>query len=146
MRATLLASLLLVLATPAFADQPVNPATPAPTGAILCSVSGPDVFGSDTAGLQSVCTATCDDGTTRTCSGSSCNAYDSACPSTTGRCWSDVEGYKYCPAPNCPNPCPGLTCSEMEGAFCKTGGTCYEPWLDCRAFNCNCYQNRFICP
>lgn len=61
---------------------------------------------------QSLCIAECQDGSTVTCSGSSCNATDASCPTERGSCWGSDTGTKYCP------PC---TCSAT--ALCPDGST-----------------------
>lgn len=96
----------------------------------------------------SVCTASCDDGTTRTCSGSQCSAQDSSCsPETQGSCWSDAEGYKYCPAPICPTTCRSPSCDDLNGQFCKVGGTCFALiGGTCRQLSCGCFENQYVCP
>lgn len=80
------------------------------------------------------CTATCQDGSTRTCTGTSCVAVDASCPSQQGYCWSNSGGYKHCLActgenPICSTavlcrPCSGgdagVECSN--GLVCTLGG------------------------
>lgn len=93
----------------------------------------------------STCTAFCDDGTTRTCSGGSCSAVDSSCsPTVRGYCSSDVEGTKYCPTPTC--FCTP-TCNDLNGQFCKSSGTCYTgSGHFCQAHTCDCINFAYSCP
>jgi hypothetical protein len=82
---------------------------------------------------SSDCTAHCRDGSTRTCTGSSCSAVDYSCPNQSGYCWSDLEGYKYCP-----NTCPPQGCT----ASCANAGggtvSCTSSTGDYFCVN-NCY-------
>lgn len=95
-------------------------------------------------GALSTCVANCWDGTTRTCTGSTCSAYDSACPEEEGRCFgSDPLSHKKCPP--CSTPCPSPSCEDLDGTYCKYSGTCYAG-PSCIAHTCNCYNNTFICP
>ena len=87
----------------------------------------------------SVCTAYCWDGTTRTCSGSSCSAVDSSCPSQRGSCWSDLEGTKYCPECTC---YASTTCSDGSAVSCQGGPGCFS--VDqCYA---TCDGQYYLCP
>jgi hypothetical protein len=91
------------------------------------------------ASTSGVCTATCHDGSSRTCSGTSCSAVDSACPSQQGYCWSNAEGYKYCPT------CPVEDC-EHDGEPCVKDlqcGTCFGFQCVCRGTVGN---KHCICP
>jgi hypothetical protein len=76
-------------------------------------------------GEASTCTAHCQDGSTRTCTGTSCTAVDWSCP-LSGYCWSNSEGYKYCPAASC--PCyASTTCSNGSHVSCQgTNNDCYS--------------------
>lgn len=91
------------------------------------------------------CTADCWDGSDRTCSGTSCTAVDSAYPSQRGYCWSNEEGYKYCPV--FPTSCPGMSCDDLHGQSCsKFGNTCYGPLPSCEAYTCACWNGVYHCP
>jgi hypothetical protein len=82
-------------------------------------------------GEASTCTAHCWDGSTRTCTGTSCTAVDSSCSSQRGYCWSNSEGYKYCP-----------TCQASCTASCANAGggsvSCTSTTGDYYCLN-NCY-------
>lgn len=94
-------------------------------------------------GAESVCTAHCQDGSTRTCSGTSCSATDSSCPSQQGYCWSNSEGYKYCPV--CQQaPCyTSTTCLDGSQVSCYgTPGTCFSVY-QCYA---HCDGQYHLCP
>lgn len=82
---------------------------------------------------QGFCVADCWDGTSRDCSGSTCNAVDSSCSTgQSGYCYGSDTGYKYCPT------CPSSTCSAQ--ATCSDGSTvfCKGTTGDCFGVN-NCY-------
>ena len=141
------ALVLTLFALPALAD-PGGPAQDA-LAAIFAAAPGASCAlpaPRETAGLPgprtaSDCTAHCWDGTTRTCSGSSCGANDSSCPSQRGNCWSDVEGYKYCPA--CSSSCSAWTsCSSGSPVFCQgTSGDCFSVY-HCYAY---CDGQYYLC-
>jgi hypothetical protein len=88
------------------------------------------------------CSASCWDGSSRTCNGSSCSATDSFCPSQRGYCWSDAEGYKYCPA--CNTTCyASTTCSNGSQVSCQgTSGDCFSVY-QCYA---HCDSQYYLCP
>ena len=150
---TLLIAGLCLIALPALAAQPTAPqavTADAPIAAAqsagACQASAP--LGSFPVAELSICIADCSDGSTVTCSGSSCSAVDAACPyGEQGHCWSNTEGTKYCPA--CPPlPCSPL-CSDVEGSFCVKDWTttCYDPALGCRRpLTCACHNGAYICP
>jgi len=129
-RLILTGALVLVLfALPAVA-APADPVADlraaifaAPAGACALPMAA-KTGGPGGVGAYSDCTAHCWDGTTRTCSGSSCSAVDSSCPSQRGSCWSDVEGTKYCPqcvdgcTASCANAGGGtVSCTSYTGDF-----------------------------
>jgi hypothetical protein len=92
------------------------------------------------AAVSGSCTATCWDTTARTCTGSSCSAVDSNCPTQQGYCWSDAEGYKFC------TPCPTGDC-ELDGEICFSNSDCGY----CMGYQCICRtlttgKKRCICP
>jgi hypothetical protein len=93
-------------------------------------------------GSTSVCVANCWDGSTRTCTGTSCSATDSSCPSQRGFCWSNSEGYKYCPA--CSSNCSAWTsCSSGPPVSCQgTSGDCFSVY-HCYAY---CDGQYYLCP
>jgi hypothetical protein len=104
----LLLSALPVWAGPA--DQ-----TPDPREAVLFAAPGaacarPVASKTEPTGIgqASVCIAHCWNGSTQTCTGTSCFAVDSSCPGERGYCWSNTEGTKYCP--ECQS-CQGCTAS-----------------------------------
>jgi len=153
----LVALTLVPFAAPLFADpgsaalEPEVSAT-APQGdrSGLCSSSltATDwkVWTAPTIEAQSTCIAYCWDGTTRTCTGSSCSAYDSACPEEQGRCFGSGTPLTYKKCPSCPEQgsCPSPSCLELDGQPCTKPVTCYaEP--DCLSEICGCYGNMFAC-
>jgi hypothetical protein len=80
------------------------------------------------------CTADCWDDTQRICTGASCSAVDSACPSQRGHCWSNTEGYKYCPICETED-CDGDPCSSDK--YCRL--CCPFGWGFCSAsYGCVC--------
>lgn len=158
---SLLLTLLVLLPAPILADPPGEPAAPEavaapalPVQSGLCPASSSPVqavwasFSEST--IEAECTATCQGGSTVTCSGPSCSAVDADCPANQqGYCWSSSTGYTYCPAlvpgPGCPR-CPKPSCLEIDGTYCTSSTTCYGPWPGCNAYTCNCYQNQYVCP
>lgn len=141
---------LPVLAAQSSASEPAaatvtepSTALEAPAAPLSCPAAElPDALPLST---LSVCTAQCWDGSTRTCSGSSCTATDSACRGwQQGSCWSNVEGTKKCPL--C--PCTRTPhCSDLEGTACGSGTTtCYEPTLNCHPLTCSCNNHVWVCP
>ncbi len=108
------------------------------------------------AGALSTCIAQCWDGSTRTCTGSSCTAYDSACPDEQGRCFTSGETLVLKKCPPCPStpPCPSPSCEDLDGTYCKYNGTSqtcyYEVNGSCNAASCNCYapggNGSWVCP
>jgi hypothetical protein len=74
------------------------------------------------ASTSGCCSATCQSGSSVICCGTSCSATDAACMIQQGFCWSNTEGYKYCPACGCPGGdcgCHGLPCTQNSQC-----GTC----------------------
>lgn len=136
-------ALVLALALPAAAGTSGEPAGTSEgaggdliVGAVALSRSGS--IGEPTA--QSDCTAQCQDGSTVTCSGSTCSAVDYSCTAEErGYCEGSASGTKYCPEldlDDCPvtcsidNTCPDGTYLECEGHTgpfaCQGGGdSCY---------------------
>lgn len=72
------------------------------------------------------CTARCQDGSTLTCTGSSCSAVDASCPSESGYCWGSTTGTRACPA------CTG-------GCICQQGAQCLDDT------DCDCNQGLGFC-
>jgi hypothetical protein len=83
------------------------------------------------------CTADCGDGSYVSCTGTSCSALDSSCPSQRGYCWSSAEGYKYCPI--CPY-CDQFNCG-CEGQACTKNSQCGT----CDGNPCMCVSGHCIC-
>ncbi|HEV8580921.1 MAG TPA: hypothetical protein VGX68_17785 [Thermoanaerobaculia bacterium] len=140
---------LTLFALPAVAD----PAGPAPDllAAIFAAPGGACALpmaakpsGPGGVGAYSDCTAHCQDGSTRTCTGGSCSAVDYSCPNQRGYCWSDAEGYKYCPIPSCPQTCTA-SCANAGGG--SVSCTSYTGDLFC-VNNCYAYcdGNYYFCP
>jgi hypothetical protein len=93
-------------------------------------------------GAASVCTAHCWDGSTRTCTGTSCTADDSSCPSQRGNCWSNAEGTKYCPQCSSPTCDASTTCINGSSVYCQgTSGDCFS-YYQCYAY---CDGNYHLC-
>lgn len=146
MRFVLFAMLPLMLGFPLWADTSESAAAPedAPvlTACQLQAILSSD-FGDPT--IESDCTARCQDGSTRTCSGSTCAAQDTSCYPTIeqGYCWSDLEGYKYCNDACTCSP----SCEEVHDTGCHSGSTiCYDTLRNCKAYTCVCYLGRYQCP
>ena len=144
-----LSILLLPSALVAALSAEAPPAVPVGASATpeLCASSAQaKIWATPDFGAFSDCTATCWDGSTRTCNGTSCNAVDSACSvGQQGHCWSNAEGYKYCDP--CPT-CPGTSCEVLNGQRCKySGGSCYYGYPpDCAYLSCNCFEGHYVCP
>ena len=135
-----LACALLLIPMAAMAAMAPTAAAPANWSPPILTTEAP-VFSFST---LSDCTANCADGTTRVCSGSQCYAQDSICPATArGYCWSDVEGYKYCPDCVCRAP----SCDDLDGQACTSGHVCSQVINGtCRKFSCSCTNNQYLCP
>jgi hypothetical protein len=95
-------------------------------------------------GASSICTAHCQDGSTRTCTGTSCSAVDWSCPNQSGYCWSNSEGYKYCPVPSCPQTCTASCAGAGGGSRSCTSYTGNIFCID----NCyaQCDNQYYFCP
>ena len=129
---------LMLLATPLLAAPP---SAPSPTLVTLADIfapapmptagSGQGGSGIPEPGISSTCTANCWDGSTRTCTGTSCSAVNSNC--SAGQRGSCTAGGSttFCPA--CPT---AKTCT----ATCSPSGSvsCTSPVGDCYKVN-NCY-------
>jgi hypothetical protein len=77
-------------------------------------------------GTDADCSARCQNGSTVSCTGTSCEAADWSCSSgQRGYCWSNWEGYKYCPVPTCP-------CYAQ--ARCNDGS-----YVSCTGYNHDCF-------
>lgn len=92
-----------------------DPTSGAVTMARSGSIDGPSA--------QSDCTAQCQDGTTVTCSGSSCSAVDYSCMGNErGQC-TGSSGTEYCPAldiDQCPVTCTASkTCPDGTYLYCE---------------------------
>ncbi len=87
---------------------------------------------------QSTCIAHCGDGSTVTCSGSTCNATDNLCsedPSVSGQCYGSSSGYQYCPTcPGYTTPCQRISCELTDGTSCSTPGA----HMDCTSLDGQC--------
>jgi hypothetical protein len=138
---------LCLIALPVLAaqDAPVQPVaelqSPAATLSCPATAELPEALAIST---LSTCTAQCWDGTTRSCSGTSCTATDSACRAwQQGSCWSNAEGTKKCELCPC-NRSPH--CADLEGTSCGSGTTtCYEPSLNCHPLSCACHDHQWVC-
>lgn len=116
------AMVLVLSAFPAVAEPPST--APNLLAAILYPVLAPEIEAcaepaatpSDL-NMLADCTARCQDGSTRTCSGSSCFAVDASCPSERGYCWGSSTGTIQCPA------CSG-GCTCQQGAQCTSDASC----------------------
>jgi hypothetical protein len=119
-------------------------ATPAAAGATQAGVCGrPDLAPALAAGAAGAstlggCTATCWDGSTRTCTGSSCSAVDSSCPSQQGYCWSNSGGYSYCPPCGCQSQ--GNACTHDAQCGTCAGEPCRCTIASDGKKRCNCLQ------
>lgn len=128
---------IALFVAPALAGPPAEPVGPEVLAAIFaqapgqCAAStvGP-AEGPGDSGTDADCTARCQDGSTRTCTGTSCQARDYSCSAgQRGYCWSNWEGYKYCPMPTCPtSPCYAQT-------QCSNGST-----VSCTGYNQDCFS------
>lgn len=143
------ALLLALSAWPALAD----PASPAPDlrAAIFAAPDGACAIpaankpgGPPGVTATSTCTALCQDGSSRTCTGSSCNAVNWSCPNQSGYCWSDWEGTKYCPVPSCPQTCTASCAGAGGGSRSCTSYTGNIFCID----NCyaQCDNQYYFCP
>lgn len=93
----------------------------------LVDLLGLDPADSGRVETTSTCTATCWDGTTRTCTGNTCTAQDSRCKvGERGYCVADGGLRNNCP------PCLGRACSTST--TCDNGGT-----AACTGYN-NCFS------
>jgi len=164
-RSLSLFALPLLLALPLTAASPAdraaaNPSEPAPAdGSSLCATTGPSlapvVWMLPGPSAQSTCITHCWDGSTRTCEGSSCTAYDSSCPDEQGRCFASGETVSYKKCPPCPStpPCPSPACEDLDGTYCKYNGattTCYYGSTVCHELTCTCSASggsgSWVCP
>lgn len=135
--------LALIVVAAAMAAPAV--AAEAPFCGQRASAGGPDLAGAPppffTGGLRDPspagdCSADCWDGSTVSCSGTSCSAHDSACPGVRGECWGSSTGTRYCPV--CPNSqcnayavCSGsgpVTCTGSSPQSCQELDYC---WVIC---------------
>jgi hypothetical protein len=155
-----LLAILALIGLPVLAETPENAAT-AETLPVLTAMQWQTLLScpaprlasdSGESTTQSDCTATCLDGTTRTCTGTSCSARDTLCSTSfrQGYCWSNTEGYKYCndTVGDCPSPCPGLSplCWEIHGTSCTHGSvSCYDQISGCILTTCECVQGTYRC-
>lgn len=82
----------------------------------------------DTGGTRATCTARCHDGSTVSCTASSCSAQDANCPSNNGwvRCNGRTTSCGSCPAPN--DPCPVNSCNYVFDPvnYCCNSATCFQ--------------------
>ncbi|HEV2851274.1 MAG TPA: hypothetical protein VHC97_00565 [Thermoanaerobaculia bacterium] len=93
--------------------------------------------------VKSTCTATCRDGSTVSCYGTTCSAVNAACSSgQRGYCTGTSTGTIYCPA--CPTNCSArATCSPSGSVSCSgTSGDCFSV-NNCYAY---CDGNYYLCP
>lgn len=121
------AAIAILFALPAWATEP-TPTPAAATAASLCAAPAPTLAASlfEEPGLDGECTANCWDGSSVTCSGSTCNAVDSSCSSgEDGYCYGSSTGTKAC------TPC-GLTCIAKAG--CSDGSI-----ISCKGTNGDCF-------
>lgn len=97
----------------------------------------------------STCQASCWNGTSVTCSGSSCSAYDSNCGNDfRGYCTGSTSGTKYCPV--CPGCTASTTCQGGPSIACSGTYDCREYrdcWVSCDGVVTDCYpQPQYGCP
>jgi len=85
------------------------------------------------------CTATCQNGSTVTCTGTSCSAVDANCPTERGYCTGTASGTKLCHK-CCANTTP---CSIYEGRSCSSNQPCMEG-NNCA--QCVCWGGTLTCP
>jgi hypothetical protein len=82
---------------------------------------------------QADCTAQCQDGSTVTCSGSSCSADDYDCDTgERGQC-TGSSGTRYCPVPDCSTCSVSITCPDGTWLSCSSNEN------DCEGFQGLCY-------
>lgn len=140
---TLLALALLVITPTCLAagEAPADEAvTSPPAGTTLCTLPtlGVEVEGAEPLPLASLaeCSAECEDGSTVTCSGSSCSAQDQDCSQDqAGYCFSDLEDH-FCEPCDDPDP---VIC-KSQGNKCIDDGDC-PPCSNgdpCRCFGGTC--------
>lgn len=96
---------------------------------------------------QSVCIAECQDGSTVTCTGSSCNATDASCPAERGSCWGSDTGTRYCPVCTCSATalCPDGSTVSCTG----TGDSCFGIkgcYVSCNDHLTWCSPRAKLCP
>jgi hypothetical protein len=142
-------------AVPALAQSPISGCQPALAQAasapgflyqevLVAADRGGEIGGP---GAQSTCIAECQDGSTVTCTGSSCNATDASCPGERGSCWGSDTGTRYCPVCTCSATvsCPGGGNVSCNG----TGDTCFGItgcWVSCNDNLTWCNPHGKICP
>jgi len=107
--------------------QPSAPAVVGDLGFLFVAAGG----GIEGPSAQSTCIALCQNGSSVSCSGTSCSAVDANCPTQRGYCTGTTSGTKYCPVCTCSAT---ATCPIGGPVSCTgTGGTCF-------AFN-GCYAS-----
>ncbi len=139
---TLLTVALCLLAVPVLAAQPAPTQAPATPGApAFVAALMPAPLAEAT---TSVCTANCWDGSTVTCSGTTCTAVDSACSSgQNGYCYGSDTDLRSCPTCSTHQICKP-SCDDLNGQSCASAGTCYDS--TCRAYTCPCRNGHYLCP
>jgi hypothetical protein len=129
------ALVVMLFAFPALTLAGQSPSAAATLAAIFSSGSAPGAVAcasrgsaGGTVGAFGTCTANCWDGSTVQCSGTNCNASDSACSAgQQGGCWGSSSGSQSCPdCPYNPTPC-------YASAYCGNGIT-----VSCQGTAPNC--------
>ena len=101
---------------------------------------------------QATCTADCADGSSVTCWGTSCSAYDSNCnTSFRGYCTGTSSGTKYCPSNECQGPSCGAyaSCPGTGPVSCSGTSSCHELdgcWVICDGNQTYCPAPAPNCP
>lgn len=153
----LLVATAALAALPGLAEeQPVaacQPVTAEAITAVAVSPEGADQArkGNGVGGVetQSTCQASCWNGTSVSCSGSSCSAYDSSCGNGfRGYCTGSTSGTKYCPV--CPGCTANATCPFGSSISCTGTYECQEYpdcWVSCDGVVTECFpQSKYGCP
>lgn len=128
--ATVIACILAPMAAfadndPGKADPGIQPSTAA---AGLCEQPMTFMGNGDGGGLDAVCSALCEDGSSVTCSGSSCSAEDNTCSTSggSGECFGTSTGTLKCA--DCCTETVTATCPRFGSVSCT--GPCHNSWAE----------------